>query len=166
MLSAPAAVLMAGLLMAGPALAQSPRSLGTFGDWDAFSTSDSGKPVCYVATSPKTTKPTNVRRDPIFLLVTHRGNVRNEVSVVTGYTYKPKSEVKAAVDGSNFTLFTQGDGAWARDQQTDARIVDAMRKGAQMVVKGTSSRGTETTDTYSLKGISAALDAINKACPP
>jgi hypothetical protein len=40
-----------------------------------------------------------------------------------------------------------------------------MRAGSTMVVKGTSARGTRTTDTYSLKGVSAALDAIDKACP-
>jgi hypothetical protein len=39
-----------------------------------------------------------------------------------------------------------------------------MRKGARMVVKGTSARNNPTTDSYSLKGVSAAHSAMNKAC--
>jgi hypothetical protein len=65
----------------------------------------------------------------------------------------------------SFALFGQGEQAWTRDGNGDAQLVKAMRAGATMVVKGTSARGTLTTDTYSLKGVSAALDAIDKACP-
>jgi hypothetical protein len=43
-------------------------------------------------------------------------------------------------------------------------VTAAMRDGKQMVVKGVSSRGTKTTDTYSLAGVSQAYDAINEAC--
>ena len=41
---------------------------------------------------------------------------------------------------------------------------DAIRKGSKVVVKGTSSRGTLTTDTFSLKGSGNAHDAITKEC--
>ena len=54
--------------------------------------------------------------------------------------------------------------AFAVDTKTDKALVDAMIRGARMVVKGTSSRGTKTTDTYSLKGFSAAFKTIGKAC--
>ncbi len=33
-----------------------------------------------------------------------------------------------------------------------------------MIVAGISSRGTLTTDTYSLNGFTAAYDAITRAC--
>ncbi|MGB1026239.1 MAG: invasion associated locus B family protein, partial [Rhodospirillaceae bacterium] len=39
-----------------------------------------------------------------------------------------------------------------------------MKRGRDMIVKGTSSRGTVTTDTYSLSGVTAAMNAIDKAC--
>ena len=87
-----------------------------------------------------------------------------EVSVEAGYTYKPGSEVEITVDGQNFKLFTQGGNAWAYDEKGDRALLEAMRAGRQMVVKGTSSRGTLTTDTYSLAGFSAALQSIDKAC--
>ena len=37
-----------------------------------------------------------------------------------------------------------------------------MKKGKVLTVTGASARGTKTTDTYSLSGISAALAAIDK----
>ena len=46
----------------------------------------------------------------------------------------------------------------------EGTIVKAMIQGARMIIKGTSSSGTQTTDTYSLKGFTAAYKAINKAC--
>ena len=64
----------------------------------------------------------------------------------------------------NFKLFTDGDTAWARDERTDKSLVEAIRTGSAMVIKGTSNRGTTTTDTYSLSGTSQAYEAINKAC--
>ena len=43
-------------------------------------------------------------------------------------------------------------------------MVDTMRQGDTAVVKGESSHGTQTTDTYSLKGLAEALDRIAKEC--
>jgi len=39
-----------------------------------------------------------------------------------------------------------------------------MRKGADLTIKGTSSRGTSSTDTYSLKGLSQAMDRVAQEC--
>ena len=68
------------------------------------------------------------------------------------------------IDGKTFKLFTRGDNAWAYDFAADRAIVAAMKAGQKMTVRGTSRRGTVTTDTYSLSGFSAALAAIDKAC--
>ena len=62
-------------------------------------------------------------------------------------------------------MYTQNDGAWIKNAPDEARMVDTMRKGADMVVKGTTSRGTQTTDTFSLKGIAQALDRVAQECP-
>jgi hypothetical protein len=43
-------------------------------------------------------------------------------------------------------------------------MVDALRKGSDVPVKGMSSKGTETTDTYSLKGLAQALDRLAQDC--
>jgi invasion protein IalB len=162
---------MAPILMsaavAGGAMAQSqsPTLLGESGDWQAYTYKSGGATVCYVVSQPKSSEPKAAKRDPVFFLVTHRPaqKIRNEVSTIIGYPFKKDSKVDLSIDGTAFTLFTNADGAWA-DTKDDKTVVDTMKKGQAMTVKGTSWRGTSTTDTYSLKGISAALDKIDSAC--
>ena len=72
--------------------------------------------------------------------------------------------VSVDVDGKKFKLFTKGGNAWATDASADKALVAAMKAGRRMIIKGTSSRGTLTTDTYSLSGLTAAIKAIDKAC--
>lgn len=154
--------------LAGTAAAQNqdPKLLGEFKDWAAYTYKTSGGAVCYVVSQPKASEPKNAKRDPIFFLVTHRPGqgVRNEVSTIIGYPFKKEAIVKVTVDKTAFDLFTNGDGAWADTSAKDKEIVTAMRKGQTLSVKGTSMRGTATTDTYSLDGLSAALAAIDTAC--
>ncbi len=156
--------LMLGL--SAPAQADDPRLIGTFGAWSAYIFNENGGKVCYMASEPKSAKGNYTKRGDIFALVTHRPkeNTKNVFSYITGYTYKAGSNVNIDVAGQKFTLFTQNDTAWTPDATTDTRLAGAIRKGSNMVVKGTSSRGTLTTDTFSLDGSGKAHDAINKAC--
>ena len=68
------------------------------------------------------------------------------------------------VDDKAYELFTNGDGAWADTAAKDKEIVAALRKGTKLTVKGTSWRGTDTLDTYSLKGVKSAIDKIDDSC--
>jgi invasion protein IalB len=61
-------------------------------------------------------------------------------------------------------MYSQGDGLWIKNAAEEEKMVEAMRKGADMTVKGTSSRGTESIDVFSLKGLSQALDRIAQEC--
>jgi hypothetical protein len=63
-----------------------------------------------------------------------------------------------------FRLFTAGDGAWNSSTDKDNEMVQAMIRGADLVIAGESSRGTKTTDTYSLLGFTAAHRAMTEAC--
>lgn len=149
------------------AQAADPQLLSEHEDWAAYTYQNNkeGK-VCYVVSQPKDSLPKNVRRDPVYFLVTNRPakNVQNEVSVITGYPYKKGSTTTATIGSSKYSLFTSGDGAWVESNSKEKSMIAAMRRGANMVIKGTSWRGTLTTDTYSLKGITAAIKAINEAC--
>ena len=111
-------------------------------------------------------RPKNVRRGDVWLLVTHTPalNVRSEVQIVIGYTFKAKSSVTIEIDGKKFRFFTDGDVAWSNNSKDDPKMVQAMRRGRKMVVRGLSTRGTKTTDTYLLTGFTAAHKAIGKAC--
>jgi Invasion associated locus B (IalB) protein len=107
-----------------------------------------------------------VKRDPIFFIITHMPGrkVNGEVSTIIGYPFKEETTVQVKVDNANFELFTNGDGAWADTTAKEKKIVAAMKNGKTLSVAGTSWKGTETTDFYSLNGLSAAMDKIDSAC--
>ena len=148
------------------AMAQGIERLGDFGDWNAYQFNENGNIACYIASAPTKAKGNYTKRGEVFSIVTHRPSEsrRDEVSFIAGYTYKKDSSVEVSIGAESFKLFTQSDGAWAPDKEADAALVTAMIKGRGMVVKGTSSRETKTTDTYSLSGFTKAYKAINKAC--
>ncbi len=161
------AALLAGIVLAAaPAQAQSAKTLGKFGNWSAYEFTENGSKVCYMAAQPAKAEGNYSKRGDVFLLVTHRPaeGSKNVLSYMAGYSYRSGSTPKLKVDGQEFGLFTQGETAWAPDAATDEKISAAIRKGSSLVVNGVSARGTETKDTYSLKGSGAAHDAINKAC--
>jgi len=161
------ALLISTLGFAGPAMADKSTRLGTYKDWSSYTFLEQGSQVCYSASQPTKSAGDYKKRDDIFVFITHRPSAKefNVVSFLAGYDYKSDSEVTVDVDGKKtFTLFVQGDRAWAADTATDAAIVEAMKKGKKLTVKGTSKRGTLTTDTYSLYGVSKALKAIDSSC--
>lgn len=158
---------LALVLLCGETQAQVIERIGDFKDWSAFTAKEGDEPVCFMSTQPSKAEGNYTRRGEIFALVSHRPveNRQGEVSFVAGYTFQDNSVVEVSIDGSQaFTLYTKDDGAWARDSDTDKKLIDEMIKGSRMVVRGISSRGTKTTDTYSLSGFTAAYRAINGAC--
>lgn len=135
------------------------------GAWTVFVEQEGGK-YCYIASRPTAQSPTSLSWDPVFYIM--RGavtNGRDEPSVRAGYTYQDGSQATVSIGGDTFTLFTDKDGAWIADAETERQLVDAMKKGATMIIKGTSSRGNVTTDTYSLSGVTAGISRINELCP-
>lgn len=153
-------------IMQSTAFAEDPKFVEEFSDWSAYTYKAGGGNVCYVVSQPKDSEPKNVRRDKVFFLVQHRpkDKVRSEVSTIIGYKFKSGSMASVEIDGNKLTLFTNGDGAWAESGSVDRKIVAAMKAGKSMVVTGTSSRGTRTTDRYSLSGITAAMQKIDGIC--
>jgi Invasion associated locus B (IalB) protein len=91
-------------------------------------------------------------------------NVKNEVSVIIGYPFKTSSDATVEIGGTKFAMYTQNDGAWIKNVADEARMVDAMRKAADVTVKGTSGKGTNSTDQYSLKGLAQALERADQEC--
>jgi len=145
-----------------------PQLLGQFGDWGAYAATPGGRKVCFALAKPSSTQtsPPNRPRNPTYFFVTTRPaeNVRNEVSTLVGYPLKPNSDATAEVGGNSFVMYTQNDGAWIKNVAEEARMIEAMRKSPDMVIKGISARGTQSTDTYSLKGLSQALDRMAQDC--
>ncbi|HEY2213268.1 MAG TPA: invasion associated locus B family protein [Bradyrhizobium sp.] len=145
-----------------------PTLIGQFGTWGAYTATPNGKKVCFALAKPASSKtnPPNRPRDPAYAFVSTRPaeKVANEVSVMIGYTLKPGSESTLEVGGASYAMYTHGDGLWIKNAAEEERMVDAMRKAAEVVVKGVSAKGTETTDTFSLKGLAQALDKLAQDC--
>ncbi|AVT74473.1 MULTISPECIES: invasion associated locus B family protein [Rhodopseudomonas] len=145
-----------------------PTLIGQFGSWGAYTAAPGGKKVCFALAKPSSSKttPPNRPRDPAYAFISTRPSekVVNEVSVMVGYPLKPGSESAIEVAGSSFAMYTQGDGIWIKNAAEEERLVEAMRRGAEITVKGVSAKGTASTDVFSLKGLAQALDKVAQAC--
>ncbi len=146
--------------------AAQPQQIGKYGDWTSYVLMEGGNKVCYMVSKPTKAQGKYTNRGEIFALITHRPseNTKDVFSYITGYTYKQGSDATITIDGKTYILFTQDDTAWAPDAAADSKLALAIQRGSKMVVKGTSTRGTLTTDTYSLKGSGSAYKAITKEC--
>lgn len=145
-----------------------PSLIGQYGQWGAYTATPNGRKVCFALAKPTSSKtnPPNRPRDPAYAFVSTRPaeKVVNEVSIMIGYALKPGSESSLEVGGSAYAMYTQGDGLWIKNAAEEEQMVSAMRKSAEATVKGVSAKGTETTDVFSLKGLSQALDRVAQDC--
>ena len=91
-------------------------------------------------------------------------NVNGQVSFTGGYPFKKGSTVTLNVGGTRFELFTDGEMAWSASTSDDAKIITAMKRGSDAVLTGVSGRGTQTEDTFSLFGFTAAVEDAEKRC--
>ena len=142
-------------------------NLGTFGVWTAYVYQGADGKTCYMSTEPEKSVGKYKKRDDVFLTISHQPSDKNFdiVNVVAGYTYKKGSKPTLTVDKkAAISLVSHENGAWAKDTKTDKQLVSQMKAGSSAVLRGTSKRGTVTTDTFSLKGFSKAYREISEAC--
>lgn len=148
-----------------PAYAQDATEIGQFTDWKAYSYQQNGGKRCTMASAPKKDEGNYTRRGAIWAFVMHRpqDGASGEVGFHMGYPLMEGRTVKVSIGSSVFDLFASGEGAYAWPED-EASLIAAMRAGNNMIVKARSARGTDTTDTYSLSGFTAAFNAIGSAC--
>ncbi|KEO60148.1 hypothetical protein DT23_14215 [Thioclava indica] len=137
-------------------------------DWSVFV--DDNPKECWGVSKPKKTvntkggKVVQVRRGDILLFVTYRPGKAPEISFRGGYPFASGSTVELDVGGNKFTLFTDGEGAWAGSPADDAKVIAALKAGSDVTLTGRSGRGTQTKDTFSLMGFTAATDEAATRC--
>lgn len=175
-----------GAILAGPALAQQqaprpaaqrqaatptaeqPQLLAQFDEWGAYTATPNGKKVCFALAAPvsSSTVPPNRPRDRTFMFIATRPaeKVKDEVSIIFGYGLKPNAYANIEVAGGSYAMTTQADGAWVKNPAEEPRLVETLRRGRDATVKGTSAKGTVSTDVYSLKGLAQALDRVGQEC--
>ncbi len=146
------------------AIAQTPTKIKQFKAWGAYSYQLSGNKVCYILSIPTKKEPADREHGDIFFLISQKPgqNVSYEPQVEVGYPFKDGSKVTVNIDGRKFTMFTKGRNAWVENAAQEPAMVKAMRAGRSMSVAGQSRRGTGTLYTYSLSGVTAALQEIGK----
>jgi len=122
-----------------------------------------GDDFCYIGSYPISIKmPEGKKRGDVYILV-YRINKNSEkiIQISAGYNYKEGETVKVKIDKKNYDFYSVDDSAWTED---DKKIIYAMKKGVELTVTGTSSRGTKTIDSYTLKGFTVAFNSLSKDC--
>lgn len=164
-----AAITLAGSAASVPVLAQeSTNRVATMTDWNVF-TEESPK-ECWGVSKPKETvntrdgQPVSVRRGDILLFVTFRPGKPGEISFTGGYPFAGGSTVDVVVDGNNYQLFTDGEWAWPGSAEDDAKLLAALKAGTTATLTARSGKGTQTVDTFSLRGFTAAMEDAEKRC--
>lgn len=143
-------------------------------DWSIFVEEPPAAPkkTCWLASAPESVVNTRggqkveVQRGEIvlFVLFVPSENRNGEVSFAAGYPFADGATVKLTIGSAEYTLQTDAETAFAIDASEDVKIHGSMKRGATAVLTGQSSRGTNTKDTFSLKGFTAALEQIQKLC--
>ncbi len=162
------AVSLAGLCGAVPEVAaQGANKLGAYGNWSLNATPDAANKTCFAATSPTQKEPAGANRAPVVLYISAwpKEGVKSEISLKLGYKIKGGSDVVVTIGTATYTLFGKDDRAFVADPTQELKLLEEMKKGSKLQVQATSERGTATTDTYSLAGLSQALKALAQSCP-
>ena len=149
---------------------QSTNQVAAITDWSVFE--EASPKECWSVSAPKETVNTKggrvvaVTRSDILLMVFYRpgSNVKGQLTFTGGYPFASGSTVSMKIGDGTYDLFTEGEWAWPATPADDAKIVAAMKRGATAVLTARSSRGTQTQDTFSLLGFTAALEDAAKRC--
>lgn len=165
---------MAGSLMAlmatGVAAQESTNQVAAKTAWSVFE--DQNPRECWAVSSPTETvnkkdgRVVAVRRGDILLMTFYRpgAGVKGQLAFTGGYPFASGSTVNLNVSGNSFELFTEGEWAWPASAADDAKIISALKRGADATLTARSSRGTQTSDTFSLMGFTAAVEEAEKRC--
>jgi len=150
-----------------PATAQTVNLVERSGAWSIYADTATPKQVCFAASSPQAVEPIGANRGSIFFYISAwpKDGIKAEPSVKVGYPINSEKDVTVTIGSDVFKLFSKDQHGFVADPSEELKLIDAMKKGSTAVVRATSTRGTKTTDTYSLSGISNALDKMTATCP-
>jgi hypothetical protein len=159
-------------LAAFPAAAQeqSTNRVAAKTDWSVFV--EDNPTECWGVSTPKESVNTRdgrvvaVNRGQTLLMVFYRpsAGAKGQVAFTGGYPFAAGSTVNMDISGNTFELFTEGEWAWPATTDDDAKIITAMKRGATAILAGRSGRGTNTKDTFSLLGFTAAVEDAENRC--
>jgi hypothetical protein len=154
---------LAMLALATPAAAQTATKIGQHNAWGTYSYDANGSKVCYVLTVPTEKTPATLDHGDIFFFVSQKPGQAGayEPQFITAYDMQTNSKVTVSVGNQSYSMFTRGKSAWMEEPTAEPQLVAAMRSGSDMRVQAVSGRGNQTSYTFSLRGITAALNSIS-----
>ena len=144
--------------------------LKSFQKWCAGEYKGNESKSCIMISTPiaERGEPKYKSRGEVYTTVYHIPSEYNTgvIYITTGYTYKKDTIVTLKIDQNKEHEFNvlEDDSAFSDNENVDKKIIVEMKKGNNMKVIGFSTRGTKTTDTYSLVGFSSAYTYISNLC--
>ncbi len=158
-------ILFLTIFAASSAAANMPKSSGKYKNWESFVLMTEKGKICFAQTKPVKRAPAAIKRNESRIFVTFRPteNVKDEISVTSGHTYK-NSTVSAKSGKSNYSFFSQGNFAWLLDENEEKKFIKLMKRATNLMIKGKTKDGAETTDHYSMMGFTKAYNTAKKTC--
>ena len=158
-------ILFLTIFAASSAAANMPKSSGKYKNWESFVLMTEKGKICFAQTRPVKRAPAAIKRNESRIFVTFRPteNVKDEISVTSGHTYK-NSTVSAKSGKSNYSFFSQGNFAWLLDENEEKKFIKLMKRATNLMIKGKTKDGAETTDHYSMMGFTKAYNTAKKTC--
>lgn len=162
----PVAVFLAmGVAGSLPAVGVAAELLGTHGNWKTYTHGTGDGRMCFAVAESSDADPGPGRQKPyVYVTAWPKAGIKAEISVLVGVALKKGSEIEVDVDGNRFALAPDGDRAFADDASQELKLLDAMRRGRTMTVSVTSEVGKALRDTYSLTGVTAAIQELTASC--
>ncbi len=153
------------ILFSTEAVANSPKSTGKYKNWESFNAQTEKGKICFAQTVPTKRVPTTFKRGESRLFVTFRPNesIKDEISVTSGHPYK-SSTVVAKSGKNNYTFFSRDNFAWLLDTREERNFIKLMKRATNLMVIAKSTKGSETTDHYSMMGFTKAYNTAKKSC--
>lgn len=160
------ALIAAAAASAGAAAAAEPAPVATYKDWSVFVRETEGDRICFAATEAEAKSPASVNHGDIFFLVAtwRSGAASDQPSFMAGYNLKEAPAPTVRIGAQKWEMYPDQNEAFIEDGKVETSLVSAMRSGADMKIAAVSGRGTATNYTFSLQGVSAALDRAREAC--
>lgn len=148
--------------LSGAAMAQTSVKVQQIKAWGTYTYNSASGKVCYVLSKPLQKEPANLDHGDVYFLVSQKPgeNVSFEPQFIAGYTFKDNSKINVTIGANNYSFFTSGKSAWLENAALETQLNSAMKAGANMSISATSRRGNPTSYTFSLSGITAALESI------
>lgn len=161
-----AAALTATAAISASAEAAEPKQVATYRDWMVFTYDTGSDLICYAVTGPQDVSPTGANHGDVFFSVAswRSGAASNQPSFMAGYQLQSGSEPTVRVGSDRWEMFSSEKEGFVESERQEERLIDAMRRGREMRVSATSARSTSTNYTFSLLGISKALERVEDAC--